>query len=547
MSVVGATPSQLDELAARAGALYTLPAVAVEVLQLTDNPRVDVRALKQCIERDPALTAKLLRVVNSSLFGLSREVGDLNQALALLGVKPLKMLVLGFSLPETLFADAGREQLDWYWRHTLARAVAAREICEQALKRPGDDVFVAALLQDIGVLVLLAELGPPYAKFLGEVIVQRANFHRVQVDELGFDHTELSVKLLERWRMPRTLVDAIAEPRIVKRLAKLDAPHATACRALHLAELTAQLVAERRLSALPDLLEAGEAYFDWDRARFDELIAALEPKVAQLAEVLSVPLEDAEAYATIVAEAHRQMSILAEESAADMALRESALGRSATAPALAAAAEPVRDALDEYLLRQDHALANLAGWSPGATSVSSAFDRAAPRPSQPPAPAGPSLSLSAGALATRFTLAVGTCRSQRQSLSTLAIAVEPEDDSDAVGPTKVRDLILRVWRQGEHAEPLLPTDDAAVQIALLPTCDRRQAAAAANDFVRRLRAAVDRLVDAERFSPYRISAGVATVNVPARNFPPQTLLEAALRCLAASQRSQGAVKSIEIS
>src|SRR5687767_12344218 len=85
--------SRLQRFVHRAGELYTLPRVAVEVLELTSEKVVDARKLKQCIEYDPALTAKLLRVVNSSLFGLSREVADLNQALAMLGTKPLKLLV----------------------------------------------------------------------------------------------------------------------------------------------------------------------------------------------------------------------------------------------------------------------------------------------------------------------------------------------------------------------------------------------------------------------------------------------------------------------
>src|SRR5688572_13728726 len=67
--------------------IYSLPAVALEVLELTDHPRVDCRKLKQCIEHDPALVGKILRVVNSSLFGRCGYVSDLNQALALLGIK----------------------------------------------------------------------------------------------------------------------------------------------------------------------------------------------------------------------------------------------------------------------------------------------------------------------------------------------------------------------------------------------------------------------------------------------------------------------------
>jgi len=177
------TDTTIDQIVSRARRLYSLPAVAAEVIQLTNNPKVDAHALTQCIACDPALTAKILRVVNSSLFGLSREVCDLNQALALLGTKPLKLLVLGFSLPEKLFSEVAGDVLDWYWSSTLARAVA--EISEQLFERPGDDAFLAALLQDIGVLVLLNQMREPYAKFLMRVIQEQFDLHRVEVDSLG--------------------------------------------------------------------------------------------------------------------------------------------------------------------------------------------------------------------------------------------------------------------------------------------------------------------------------------------------------------------------
>ena len=91
------TPSNpvLNQFVERARNLHSLPAVAVKILELTNDPKIDLRAVKDCIETDPALTGKILKTVNGSLFGLSREVSDLNQALALLGTTPLKMLVLG--------------------------------------------------------------------------------------------------------------------------------------------------------------------------------------------------------------------------------------------------------------------------------------------------------------------------------------------------------------------------------------------------------------------------------------------------------------------
>ena len=192
MCDVAASGQLLRRFVERANSLYTLPAVAVEVLELTEQPAVDIPALKLCVERDPGLTAKLLRVVNSSMFGLSREVTDLNQALALLGVKPLKLLVLGFCLPKSLFEGLEAETLHAFWRHSLVKAVAARELCRVFWRGPHDEAFVAALLQDIGVLVLIQELGGPYVDFLRSVREEGRELSAMEHETLGFDHAILS-------------------------------------------------------------------------------------------------------------------------------------------------------------------------------------------------------------------------------------------------------------------------------------------------------------------------------------------------------------------
>src|SRR5687768_5503207 len=184
--------SVVDQFVQRARGLYSLPAVAMRVLELTNSPKVDVRALKECIENDPALTTKILRVVNSSLFGLSREVTDLNQAQALLGINPLKMLVLGFSLPKNLFLAVEADVLARYWRHTLTKAVVGRELSQKLYGRAGDEAFIAGLLQQIGQLVLIQDLGEPYIKFLQRVAHSGGNVLALEMEMLGFDHAILS-------------------------------------------------------------------------------------------------------------------------------------------------------------------------------------------------------------------------------------------------------------------------------------------------------------------------------------------------------------------
>ncbi|MCC6492500.1 MAG: HDOD domain-containing protein, partial [Pirellulales bacterium] len=416
--------STIDLIIRRAGSLYTLPAVAVDVLQLTDSPKVDVRALKACIERDPALTVKILRVVNSSIFGLPREVSDLNQALALLGIKPLKLLALGFSLPESLFVAAAREQLDWFWRSALVRAVAAREISEQLFSKPGDDAFLAGLLQDLGVLVLLGQFGRPYATLLNEVIAAQVELNVVEQAAIGVDHRQLTAALLEHWNLPPLLIMAISADRDVRHWAHNRAEQAHLVRVVHLAELLAQLVGQRRLSVLPDLLQAGEAYCQLDRDRLNELIAALEPRVRQLAGVLSLEVADSGGYVDIVLQAHQQMSELAEAVAGP-------LSRNLASEAAGALESEVDGSRALQLARQLRAsFAEFYAQPATEPSVCQPpgqppLPRAAQRASdlaEPPA-LDDAAALQRDDVATRLTLAVGQCRSSRSPLSIVLVGV----------------------------------------------------------------------------------------------------------------------------
>ena len=308
----------LDRLVGRAGQLYSLPAVAMQVLELTNNPQVDTRALKDCIENDPALTGKILRIVNSSLFGLSRQVSDLNQALALLGTKPLKLLVLGFSLPPGLFTGVAGDVLGRYWRHTLTKAVAGREISETLYDVPGDDAFIAGLLQDIGMLLLIQELGEPYVRFLEKALSGGRSLEPLEVEAIGFDHTTLSARLLTQWGLPQALVDAVSwkPPAVPYGSASGNVPPLP--RILHLAELFARLLADQQAAVLGELLEVGREYRRLTDAELHSLVATLQEKVDQLADVLKLQLPEGMDYRDVLVQAHAQLAATANEAAEDL-------------------------------------------------------------------------------------------------------------------------------------------------------------------------------------------------------------------------------------
>jgi len=537
----------VDELVRRARSLYSLPAVAAEVIQLTSNPKVDARALKECIQTDPALTAKILRVVNSSLFGLSREVCDLNQALALLGTKPLKLLVLGFSLPENLFAEVAREQLDWYWSTTLTRAVAAREISEQLFDRPGDDAFLAGLFQDIGVLVLLGELQEPYANFLSGVIEQRVDLQRLEVDSLGFDHLELTSALLEHWEMPEVLVRAIAAPRDVAKLEKCEAEHATLAKVVHLAELVAKLVGQNRLGVLPDLMDVGNVYCDLDKGRLNELVGTLQPKVKQLAEVLSLDLAaDSDAgldYVEIMTAAHKQMSELSEEVVE--LLGHPPLEEEQAYSNLLADANHLRSVVDSFLSHTTPPSASpAAAVAPSTATSNSTAKVASPALSSeirstPPSPAAD--------FTTQLTLTIGHCRSRRQPVSLLLLEMSGESAGQA-GQRQVLGQVLEMACRSIQVKGMFcEVHNPCRRTLVLPGCERDEAVRLAEATIERIERMAQRLESKGTVLDYVASVGVSSVALPPKNFPPQDLLDTAQRCLAAAQSTgNGVVKSLEI-
>ncbi len=533
----------LDRLIAGSDQLYSLPAVAMEVLELTSNPRVDARVLKECIENDPALTGKILRVVNSSLFGLSREVSDLNQALALLGTKPLKLLVLGFSLPDGLFANVAGEILGHYWRHALTKAVAAREISQTLWDTPGDDAFIAGLLQDLGLLLLIQKLGEPYVKLLEKVYADGGDLAVLETSSLSFDHTALTARLLAQWGLPETLVDAVASD-------ESSTPTASEGGSLrqivHLAELMARLLADGRTDALEEILATGRRMRNLTEKQLEALVESLQEKVEQLADVLRLQLPEGLDFRDVLARAHGQLAGVAAEVAEDM-VRD---GQSK---------DQRRDEASMLIevQRVAEAVADVArGPQPG-SSMSPAIDSPTHRerpathkaPVQAPSSRQPAAVAVDPGLLGRLEIAVGNCRHARCSLSLLLVELNHHDELILTRGTEGFDYLHQflgtLCRRLDTASAMCIEYGEAGYAVIASDYERRAAVELGEELLDSMRRAT---AEAAGERPaVSISIGVATVSLPPKNFPADDLLTSAARCLYGSHASGGSVvKSIEI-
>lgn len=526
----------LDRIATKACRLLSLPAVAMQVLELTESSRVDTLALKQCLEADPALTSKVLRVVNSSVYGLCREVSDLNQALALLGTKPLKLLVLGFSLPAGLFEGIVGDILLHYWRHTLVKAVASREIAEKLWRRAGDEPFIAGLLQDLGALLLIQELGEPYVRFLEQATDHRAEIADLERQSLGFEHTQLTAQLLRHWKLPTSLVQVVS---VSEKPSDDEAPSITAVRQiLRLAELVARLLADNRPEALSMLLEEGHAACGMNRAAVEELVSGLEEKVQQLADTLSVDVAGGTDYSELLAQAHARLANVAEEVAGDLAAANANTG---------AQNAPMADIL-----------ASLAQAAANASDVASPVESTASAP-EAASPAGhantvdaatqkqsAAVTIAPARLAAYVATAAAACRQARCPMSLMLVQMnEPESLALTLGRQgflETRNRIAQDCRDVEHPQrACLPYGEVGF-LVILSDCERQTAVHLGQSLIQTVRAQA-----AMGGPPVSVSVGVASLSLPPVNFDPNLMLESADRCLYGARSSGGTmVKSIEI-
>ena len=458
--------------------------------------------------------------------------------MALLGTKPLKLLVLGFSLPDELFANVAGDVLGHYWRHTLTKAIAARGLCENVWKRPGDEAFIAGLLDDLGMLALIGDLPETYVPFVQKALSETRGLAPLERETLGFEHTELSARLLRNWGLPEALTEAIAAPKDTDWLRQASGEKAYLPQVLHLAELLAQLVAEHRILVLPELLEAGEAYHGLKRADITALVEDLEEKVVGLAEILSLQLPGDLSYRDMLDRAYEQLSAVAEDAAADLAQVAHERG---ACEAVYEEARQLSAAAREVIQAGTRVEAKSAVGRGRNTDVEQSNS------SQPVARPATATSVQNRSLLNLLQSAVAECRESRRELSLLMVDVDANDQLiEYEGKRAVRrlkELIDAAVKKLEHKHAVcLPIDQGRYAV-VLPRCDRQFAVQLAGQLRRDLPIAAR-----DDFStPITISIGSATVSSPAKNFVPAKLTEAAERCLFAAHAAGGdSVKSIEI-
>jgi putative nucleotidyltransferase with HDIG domain len=199
---------RLDELFARPQAFPVVPEVAASLIDTFENDDIDLPSIAAELEKDPVLSAQVLRQANSVFFRLLRPVATVRDAVAVLGLNKLRALVISAALDQG-FRNAQGIDLQAFWRYSLATAQVARHICTSS-SLDENIAFTAGLLHAIGELVMHA--GMPEPMFAFDAVCGMYDLERAdrQYQAMRYSYAEVGAELARRWHLPKALVQAIA-------------------------------------------------------------------------------------------------------------------------------------------------------------------------------------------------------------------------------------------------------------------------------------------------------------------------------------------------
>lgn len=280
---------RLEFLVQQIDSLPTLPTILQRVTEMVNNPKTSAVQLSRIILDDQAMTARLLRLVNSPFYGFPRRIATVTEAVTILGFHALRNLVLTASVVDLLGADESVEfSPTRLWEHSISTAVAAGLLARYTRHDDREELFVGGLLHDVGKLVLYQFARREFLAAVSRARTGEMSLREAETALLGYSHDQVGRLLLERWKLPVRQAEAIAchHRPAVAQLAKREAA------IIHLADILARALA---LGSGGDEFVPPLQAEAWERLELpvtvlDGLLEELEEQYTETQEILLAPL-----------------------------------------------------------------------------------------------------------------------------------------------------------------------------------------------------------------------------------------------------------------
>lgn len=286
--------------------LPSLPAVAMRVVQLTSTENVSVNDLAETIQNDQAISIKILKTVNSSLYGMRKPCSNISQAIVMLGLSTVKTLALSFSLVGAI-RDASDNGFDMesHWRRALFSGIAGKAVATHARLPNADEAFLGGLLEDVGMIALYKALGPEYLAILEESGGNHRKVCKAELRAFELQHPDVGAMLASRWKLPESLVMPI---KYHEHPTAAPLEHAAICRAVGLGNIAADLLSSTEPAPLlRKFYTRAEQWFGMTTPEADDVLALISQSTKEVSRLLSVPTGDVSNLQALLEVARKQL------------------------------------------------------------------------------------------------------------------------------------------------------------------------------------------------------------------------------------------------
>ena len=201
---------KVNNIAAFLKSFPSMPGAAVKLLALIDDPDVSVSQIEAILRHDAGLTANILKLANSAYFGIPSKVGSVRQAVLILGLKRLVQMVIASCVSAIMDKPVPGYDLPpgELWRHSIAVSVAAEGLVKELEMAAAEEIFTAALLHDVGKLVLGNFVKTNFSK-IEAALNQNVSFEAAEDMVLGTNHAHIGAQILTQWSLPSDNVNAV--------------------------------------------------------------------------------------------------------------------------------------------------------------------------------------------------------------------------------------------------------------------------------------------------------------------------------------------------
>ncbi|AMV27950.1 Serine/threonine-protein kinase PrkC [Gemmata sp. SH-PL17] len=283
--------------------LPAAPAVALQVVTAASRPDCEPSEIVTLLALDSALCGKLLRAVNSCIYGLKQPISSVARAVHVIGLNTVRSLALGLSIPAVKFGRGTEAAMREYWMTSVGGAIIARELAILVRRANPDDDLVAGLLRDLGELLLRQMYADTWAKhveYYGDRLIEDPC--AAELESFGIDHADITAEILQQWKLPPDIVEPIRYHHQPALAAPGGKVHHNRAELLQFANYLVQLdTVAQNPELLNRVLNTAKDRFHLPRQALVAFLQSVAPKIEAFAAVLNQDIGQCPNYAAVLA------------------------------------------------------------------------------------------------------------------------------------------------------------------------------------------------------------------------------------------------------